>query len=293
MLTTLKTSKIDDSKIQSLTSLYEELAKDYPKCLAVRRIPLEFLQGEAFERALEAYIIPDIRRGVPSLFIGLKSLYTNADRRKVMDKVFRATYESLVKNATFRGADKKEPPSCTLWACYLLAQHLDRTGDHAGALEQIKKAIDHTPTVIELYTLQAKVYKHAGDVQQAWASYDKAREMDLADRYLNTKATLYALRADKVETAEKTIALFTSKEGADPQETLFDMQCMWYETECGRSFIRQGDYGRALKKLTAVEKHFADIVEDQFDFHTYCLRKMTLRTYVKMLRLEDEVYGHK
>ena len=41
-----------------------------------------------------------------------------------------------------------------------------------------------------------------------------------------------------------------------------------------------------------VFKHFEDFQEDQFDFHTYCLRKMTLRTYVEMLRMEDELYHH-
>jgi hypothetical protein len=76
-------------------------------------------------------------------------------------------------------------------------------------------------------------------------------------------------------------------------------------------------YGKALKKLMAVDKHFADIMEDQFDFHSYCLRKMTLRAYLRMLRcvtvtatashaclrcrlgrcvlacsLEDGLYGH-
>jgi hypothetical protein len=35
--------------------------------------------------------------------------------------------------------------------------------------------------------------------------------------------------------------------------------------------------GKALKKYMAVDKHFTDIVEDQFDFHNYCIRKMTLR----------------
>jgi len=28
-------------------------------------------------------------------------------------------------------------------------------------------------------------------------------------------------------------------------------------------------------------KHFADITDDQFDFHTYCLRKVTLRAYLR------------
>lgn len=41
----------------------------------------------------------------------------------------------------------------------------------------------------------------------------------------------------------------------------------------------------------AVAKHFDDINEDQFDFHHYCIRKATLRSYVDVLRFEDEAYG--
>ena len=37
-------------------------------------------------------------------------------------------------------------------------------------------------------------------------------------------------------------------------------------------------------------KHFDDFQEDQFDFHAYCVRKMTLRAYVQMLRMEDCIY---
>ena len=32
-------------------------------------------------------------------------------------------------------------------------------------------------------------------------------------------------------------------------------------------------------------QHFSDIIEDQFDFNTYCLRRMTIRSYVGLLRL--------
>ena len=41
----------------------------------------------------------------------------------------------------------------------------------------------------------------------------------------------------------------------------------------------------------AVVKHFADYSEDQFDFHAYCLRKVTLRSYIEVLRFEDKLYG--
>jgi N-alpha-acetyltransferase 15/16, NatA auxiliary subunit len=39
-------------------------------------------------------------------------------------------------------------------------------------------------------------------------------------------------------------------------------------------------------------KHFQEIIEDQFDFHSYCMRKMTLCSYVEMLRLEDRIKSH-
>ena len=39
-------------------------------------------------------------------------------------------------------------------------------------------------------------------------------------------------------------------------------------------------------------QHFSEIIEDQFDFHTYCMRKMTLRSYVGLLRLEDILRAH-
>lgn len=34
------------------------------------------------------------------------------------------------------------------------------------------------------------------------------------------------------------------------------------------------------------------MTEDQFDFHSYCLRKMTLRSYVAMLKFQDQLHSH-
>jgi len=159
-----------------------------------------------------------------------------------------------------------------------------------GSLAMIDAAIDHTPTLLDLHMFKGRIFKHAGALKEAAEQMETARKMDLADRYLNTKATRYLLRANALDDATKTIALFT-KDGEN-SSNLFDMQCMWYELEVAHCHLRQGDFGRALKNFSSVEKHFADIVEDQFDFHTYCIRKMTLRAYVRLLRLEDHLYGH-
>lgn len=56
-------------------------------------------------------------------------------------------------------------------------------GSAGRALELLGQCVEHTPTLVELYTFQAKVLKHAGDLQGAVAASDKARSMDLNDRW--------------------------------------------------------------------------------------------------------------
>lgn len=86
-------------------------------------------------------------------------------------------------------------------------------------------------------------------------------------------------------------AKFT-REGDRASTTLNEMQCMWYELECARCFHTQGRYGDALKKVHQIDQHFVGMIEDQYDFHTYCLRKVTLCSYVQLLRLEDVLRTH-
>jgi peptide alpha-N-acetyltransferase len=66
--------------------------------------------------------------------------------------------------------------------------------DSEKALNYLNKAIEHTPTVIELYTLKAKVYKRSGDRAYASALYEEARKLDLADRFLNAVASRYQIK---------------------------------------------------------------------------------------------------
>lgn len=79
------------------------------------------------------------------------------------------------------------------------------------------------------------------------------------------------------------------------------MQCSWFANEHAYSSLRQRKYGHALRKFLEVQKvrslklfgqplmhgaqFFEDFWDDQFDYHTYAIRKSTLRAYVRyMLR---------
>lgn len=124
---------------------------------------------------------------------------------------------------------------------------------------------------------------------------EEARSYDLADRYLNTKSTVYFLRASKVAQAEATITQITrTEERSPPHKTnILEMQVIWYETAEAHSYLRQKDYGKAMKRFMDIEKHFSDFYSDQLDFMNFCFRKMTLRQYIKFLRFEENIYSHK
>ncbi|DBA72018.1 TPA: hypothetical protein ACH3X2_010757 [Trebouxia sp. C0005] len=285
---------LTDGQREQLTELYNALQAQYPRSSAARRIPLDFQVGQAFKDAADQYVRKFLDNGVPSLFSDLKPLYRNKDKGEALGQLFERLNESLESTGAFPpvGDEATSPakPQAQVWTMYQLAQHYDMQGRTGDALQMVDRCIYHSPALLELYTIQCRILKHAGDPEGAAAAADKARSMDLADRFLNSQASKWQFRAGQIEQAEKTAAMFT-KDG-DQANNLHDMQCMWYEIECGRAHLRRHNHGKALKMFLHVFKHFEDFQEDQFDFHTYCLRKMTLRAYVEMLRMEDELYHH-
>ncbi|KAK9677157.1 hypothetical protein RND81_11G124400 [Saponaria officinalis] len=285
-----ETREYSPDEIEKLDALYQSLQQDYSRSSAAKRIPLDFLQGERFCEAAKIYIQPLLTKGVPSLFSDLSPLYDQPGKADILEKLLLDLESSLKTTGGYPGRAEKEPPSTFMWTLFLVAQHYDRRCQYDIALAKIDEAMSHTPTVIDLYSAKSRILKHAGDLTAAAALADEARCMDLADRYINSECVKRMLQADQVSLAEKTAVLFT-KDG-EQHNNLYDMQCMWYELASGESYFRQGDLGRALKKFLAVEKHYSDITEDQFDFHSYCLRKMTLRTYVEMLKFQDRLHSH-
>ncbi|VDM59394.1 unnamed protein product [Angiostrongylus costaricensis] len=286
---------LEISPIADRVSMYDSLAERHKRAAAPRRQPLYILEGPELSRRLDDWIVKGLRKGVPSLFKNLIPLYTNP--AKVILEQLLMDYVKMVENNGYRGRsfhgddDEMESPTSALWLYLLIAQHFDRIGNTAIALKYAECAIAHTPTLIEALMIKAKIHKHAGDYCEAARLMDEAQSLDTADRYVNSKCAKYMLRAGQRERAEKMCAKFT-REGDRASITLNEMQCMWYELECARCFVAEGQYGEALKKVHQIEQHFVGMIEDQYDFHTYCLRKVTLCSYVQLLRLEDVLRTH-
>jgi hypothetical protein len=242
------------------------------------------------------YVLRFLRKGIPSLFSDLSALCrTSSGKAAALEAMFSKAAAGLRKDGTLGfstlATGETEDPACLVWVLFFQAQFYDQAERWAEALAAIDAAIEHTPSIPDLYLCKARILRNAGDTAAAWQLADEARKMDLADRYLNSECTKMMLQADEVDMAHDTIALF-ARDGEQKQSNLHEMQSVWFETEAGMSHLRREQYGQALAQLTRVGGHFADMTEDQFDFHTYCLRKMTLRAYVDLLRMEERLHGH-
>uniref|UniRef100_A0A8C1T7W3 N(alpha)-acetyltransferase 15, NatA auxiliary subunit a n=1 Tax=Cyprinus carpio TaxID=7962 RepID=A0A8C1T7W3_CYPCA len=279
--------------VEEKQKIYEDAWVKYPKGLLPRRLPLSFLTGEKFRECLDRYLRMNFSKGCPPVFTTLKSLYHQKDKVEIIEELVVGYEKCLRTCKMFNQKDdgKTEPPTTLLWVQYFLAQHFNHIGKQTLALEYINAAIESTPTLIELFLIKAKIYKHAGNIREAARWMDEAQALDTADRFINSKCAKYLLKAGLIKEAEEMCSKFT-REGASAVENLNEMQCMWFQTECALAYKSLNKYGEALKKCHEIERHFVEITDDQFDFHTYCMRKMTLRSYVDLLNLEDVLRMH-
>lgn len=237
-----------------------------------------------------------LNKGVPSTFANIKALYSNPEKKKVIEDLALG-YESIKQSngSTDAQADGDVSSRFEEATLYFLANHYNYhlSRDLEKAMQYIDKLIERSPKSVDYSQTKARIYKHQGNTKKAAEVMNHARELDLKDRYINTKCAKYQLRNDENELALNTMSKFTRNEAVGgPLGDLHDMQCIWYLLEDGESFLRQGKLGLALKRFTSVADIFDIWHDDQFDFHSFSMRKGQIRAYVDMLRWEDSLRQH-
>lgn len=309
----LETALLTPSESEELRlKLYDKLASFYPRSDPPQFLPLTFLPAAhpEFRERVKKYIVSQLQRGVPATFVNVKPLYKNKQKIEVIASVIKQFAEEDVPNL---------PPPVFVWTSYFLAQHYLYLNDLDLATLHIDAALDHSPTLVELYIVKARIVKHTGDVQKASDIMQEGRGLDLQDRFINSKATKYLMRANKVEEAIDCVSLFTKLEdGAiNGLKDLHIMQANWVLIESAEAYYRlfkeqtkeaealsedpeeaakvseiASFYrGLALKRFLAVIKVFHTFSTDQFDYHSYCMRRGTPRDYVDMLKWEDRIHS--
>jgi tetratricopeptide (TPR) repeat protein len=209
-------------------------------------ITISFI-GDEFRQAAESYVALMLNKGVPSLFANLKHLYSDTFKKDTLREVVEKYLES--QDIDSESKDKGEAAGL-----YYLAQHYNYhlSRDLAKADEYVDRAIEKDPKSVDFHMTKARILKHAGNIKEAAEMMDKARKLDLKDRYINSKCAKYQLRNGENEKALKTVGLFTRAETVGgPLADLLEMQCIWYLTEDGEAYARRGNLGLALKRFHA------------------------------------------
>lgn len=163
---------------------------------------------EKFKELAKPYLERALRKGIPSLFGDVKTLYTDPFKLHSIEEIVEDIRSSVTPKDQGQPSASSDPTEY-LWALYFLAQHYSSLGQHGKSLEILHIALEHTPTLPELYMTKARVLKRAGDPYGAMRAMDDARRLDGQDRYLNTKSGKYRLRAGMIEEADKVLGLFT------------------------------------------------------------------------------------
>jgi tetratricopeptide (TPR) repeat protein len=264
------TNHISEEQKKTLYDWYNALSLE-SKLLTKIKLSLS-LNSTEFVANLTPYLVKSLNTGVPSLFQDIISIFgANRLNKRSMSDVTTYILPLLEDVQT----KQLLSPVGILWSKYLQAKLLELSGVNDEALKLISECIDHTPTAIDMYTLKASILLKIGHFQTAADIMDLARSLDLQDRYLNNEATKFHLRAGGIQKALDTISIFTKHEG-DPQKTLYDLQCSWYELELGDAYSRSKSWFKAISKYNAVRDHFKEEYNDLFDFHGYCIRKVQL-----------------
>ncbi|EGO03587.1 hypothetical protein SERLA73DRAFT_101816 [Serpula lacrymans var. lacrymans S7.3] len=280
--------ELDENRRQALDILIT-FSDQIPRATAPRRLALNIATGDEFKDIVEPYLLNALSKGIPSLFVDVKSLYRDSEKQHVIESVVEGLRERLAAEPL---SSTSEPPTTYIWALYFLAQHHSFLSRYPVAISMLDTAIAHTPSLPELYLCKARALKRTGDYIGASVYLNDARLLDGQDRFLNTKCAKYRLRAGLVEEANEILGLFTKKDASSPGADLEDMQSLLYLTEEGDSHYRSGRLNLALKKYYAVNKVFDEMEDDQFDFHGYSMRKFTLNVYLDLIKWEDQLRLH-
>ncbi|KAH8582561.1 n-terminal acetyltransferase [Cryptosporidium sp. chipmunk genotype I] len=291
-----------ENSLRRIGQFFKDKKSQFPNSDTILRLELAFSKGEEFLRKFRIYL----KNKLGSRITGLKSLIGylikfDAKKKFLIHSELNKTvneYEHLYENGEI---NKNE--LITLYFIY--SQHLDCMGLPLEGLSYIEKALKLDDTKPDGFNIKRRLLKHLYRFEEATKAIDHARLMDTNDRYLNTRTICACLENGDFDKAEELLKKFMTRisdQSKSKESEIFtsneteikSLQMIWYEKRVAKNrelldLSRDGyviTFDHYLRLLDSMEI----MKTDQYDYHLYCLRKMTLCRYLDFINMQDKLF---
>ena len=276
--------------LNQMIEILLELKSKFPKSKVLNNLELAFSEKEDFEKKFEDYFIKQVEITIPSFYVNIKFLYKLQPHKIKLIQQILDKYLSNIKSKS-KVNDNLDFPIHISWVYFYAAQHYLFLSDLEQAINYINLALDITPSVIEFYMVAAKIFKHSYMIDNYILAFDKARMLDVGDRYLNAKMAKIYIRSGNIEKNLELMKEFVS----DPltEENIKYSETLWYLNECGCAYLIKKNIIRSHYCFKSIINIFLAIVKDQVDFYNFCLRRYMLKDLYHTIVFLDGITQNK
>ena len=276
----------DFKYLPKLMEILSELREKYKKNKILDNFELAFSQGEEFTKLLDNYFINQVEKTLPSFYINIQFIYKLQPYKiKYIQEILDKYLENIKKNSKI--SDNLDLPIYTSWVYFYAAQHYLFFSELEKAFNYINLALDLTPSVVEFYMVAAKIFKHSYMMDKCILAFDKARQLDLGDRYLNANMAKIFIREGQFKNNDDVMKLFVPQPLIE--ENIKFSETLWYLYECGCSYLIKKNIIRSHYCFQNVINIFLNIIKDQVDFYNYCFRRYMLKDLYHTIVYLDEM----
>lgn len=312
----------------------------YPSSVMLRQETIKRCPISKFRETIVEIILPEIIKNSPSAFHLIKDLDVledSASRAACSHNRFE-----ILEKFSIETIEAPENHSYIIYAYIFHSALLEKLGRFEESICFYEKALEiviknHKHPIADVLLPYAEILCSLGKFDLAADIADFLCVKEPKDRFINSTAVKYSLRAGRINHAKSTAALFIRLRPFESEEKLtvenkedeskssetkkienmemnipevekeqspnkfrtleerlkdlVDMQASWYHLEMGDIYMAKGDIEQAAASYATVLGFYTEFQEDQFDFHMYAQRRMTLSTYIDLLHFEDSIFA--
>ena len=276
--------------LEKMKEVLNELKDDYPKNKILDNLDLSFAQGDEFEKKFEDYFIKQIQITIPSFFINIKFIYKLQPHKiPIIQKILDKYLTSVKTNSKVN--NNLDLPIHTSWLYFYAAQHYLFLAELEQAIEYINSALDLTPSVVEFYMVAAKIFKHSS-MRNLWMdTFDKARKLEVQDKYLMSKMMKVYLRTGNIDRHNELVNRYT----VHPliEYNVLNSEPLWYLNECGCAYLNNKNIILSHYCFKNIIKCLFNIIKDQVDMYNFSFRRFMLKDLYNSIAFLDNIAQNK